>query len=126
MQQLDFLTIDWRRWKTNAYRNAVEFVLNTKQEDFYPIFEFTIETKVADELALVLHAAFESRNTFQINRGPLGGGRYFVEGGSWAAQWGMVNGCETKTSPPEIGEPVSFILRLTGAPGFEDLFTKDY
>ena len=87
MQQLDFLTIDWGRWKTNAYRNAVEFVLNTKQEDFYPIFEFTIETKVADELALVLHAAFESRNTFQINRGPLG-----VEDISSRGEAGLHNG----------------------------------
>ena len=73
-----------------------------------------------------MHEAYVLRSLFQIKRGPLGGGTYFViQEGGWNITCGMIDGStEAEVNPPEMGEPASFALRLTGPPGFADLFTK--
>ena len=49
MKTLDFLTIDWGNWETNAYRNAIKFVFGAKQKEIYPPFEFEVKTMAADK-----------------------------------------------------------------------------
>jgi len=127
MKLLDFLTINWNCWETNANYNAIEFVVRLKK-GLPPPFKFEMKTVATDELGLRLHEAFVSRVPFTITRGPLGGGTYFItEEGGWPVICGVIDSStgEKKVNPPKIGDRAFFTFQLTGAPGFADLLQQN-
>ena len=128
MKTVDFLTIPWETWTTDAHHKAMLFAVELsemKEWGIFPKFGFTLKTDTADEFALQLYDdIYRDRYAFRLDRGPLGGGSYIFHEGLWSATCGMIEGENRIDGPPEIGKPASFSIVLTGPPDFKDLLEK--
>jgi len=127
METLDFLTIPWKTWSTNANRSAIVFsTVGTKGSGLYQPFSFELKTDAADYVAQYLYEQYLSHYTFRLDRGPLGGGSYYVESGVWTCNAGMIDDKtgEHRPGPPILGEPALFVLLLSGPPEFASLILK--
>ena len=93
MATVDFLTIPWETWTTDAHRKAMEFAVelsDTHEWGILPTFGFTLKTDNADEFALRMYRIYLDRCCFRLNRGPLGGGTYIFQEGLWGSTCGMI------------------------------------